>query len=89
MSNFDKVVYWQRRKEGKRGQDELPAPKLFKTSNVMLGFERGGKPVPKNRKQRRQRAIDRTFTKKGYKAVYSKVEGWITNKIAGTRQQWL
>ena len=63
---FDKIKYWANRKENKRGQEGLPEPTLLKKSNVMLVMRKGG-PVAQNRKQRRHKVVDRTFTKKGHR----------------------
>ena len=62
----DKIKYWESRKQNKRGQEALPEPTLLRKSNLMFVMRKGG-PVAANRKQRRHKVIDRTFTKKGYR----------------------
>lgn len=78
---FDKQAYWKRRKQGLRGQEELPEPKLIKTSNVMLGFDKGGNPVARNNRDRHRKIVDRTFTKKGYQAYKQKDGSFTTRKL--------
>lgn len=80
---FDEAQYWKNRKQGKRGQEDLiPKSKLIKESDVSMGFSPTGQMIAKNRKVRRQKAVDRTFTKKGYQAYERKDGTKSTRKLA-------
>lgn len=78
---FDKETYWKKRKQRLRGQESLPEPKLIQTSNVMLGFDSTGRPVAKNRRVRRKKVADRTYTKKGYQAYENKQGAFVTRRL--------
>ncbi len=64
---FDKDKYWKNRKEGKRGQGELPKPQITPTDNeAERSFDNEGNMVIKNRAYRRRRIRlpgDNLFTK--------------------------
>lgn len=52
---FDKKLYWKRRKDGKRGQENLtPEPVLFKESGVTTSFDNQGRMLINNRAYRRR-----------------------------------
>jgi hypothetical protein len=68
----DKQAYWNRRKEGKNGQDDIrPQPKVIKTpQDVTIGFNNEGQMVAKTRAVRRQKLpTNNTKTKKTHSIV--------------------
>lgn len=71
MDDFDKKLYWERRKKGLRGQtgfvnmhitvnDEKGVKK-----SVPVGYKKG--PFGRNASKDTSKAVDRRFTKKGFK----------------------
>lgn len=64
---FDKDKYWKNRKEGKRGQGELPKPQITESGDAERGFDNAGNIIVKNRAFRRRRIRlpgDNLFTQK-------------------------
>lgn len=65
---FDKDKYWENRKENKRGQGEIPKPRVVEsTDGAERGFDNEGNIVVKNRAMRRRRIRlpgDNLFTQK-------------------------
>lgn len=70
---FNPRVYWARRDGGMRGQETLTSPpKSVRPADVPVGtkvFQIGTQLVerPANRRERRQKEVDRTMTKKGFR----------------------
>jgi hypothetical protein len=73
MSEFDKKLYWERRKKGVRGQiGYVKAHAVVKDEKgeeqrIPIDYKPGPSGQPGSRARSRQKLVDRNFTKKGFK----------------------
>lgn len=51
---FDKNKYWERRKEGKRGTEDSPAPVVHPDPDLKIVFGNQGEMILNNRAYRRR-----------------------------------
>lgn len=64
---FDKELYWERRKKGLPGQENIVSKNLLPETPGSHTKQIGTKLMRVNREVYRKRLIDRTFTKTNYR----------------------